>query len=135
MAINIQAQINTKLVQTKLQAMSLKNRKVSNVSVVYEAYYAIYVHEVPRPPTSTGTWKYLEGPARDPNNVRYMQFLINQSLKNKESLLRAITKAARYLLNESKRLVPVDTGYLKSSGKVVVGDIGNYVTTATPQPQ
>ena len=96
-------------------------------SVVYTAPYAVYVHEdleMNHPIHAGGRdcggeAKFLERPMREGRSMmaRIIQRKLN--LKRPKTLLEAMVAAAEWLLRASQRLVPVDTGALKESGKVV----------------
>lgn len=111
--------VNGEAVRASIEAQSLKGRKTVNVSVSYGAYYAVFVHENLEarhaPPTSA---KFLERAAK--NKKREMQAVIKSHIVNKNGLEEAAIRAARILFAESQRLVPVDTGYLKSSGIIMI---------------
>jgi hypothetical protein len=92
--------------------------KVARMAVVYEAPYAIFVHEDMETPHRTGQAKYLEQPAR--MFARSIGKFIRDLVRRKTSIGKALYQAGLILLKESQKLVPVDTGFLKSSGKVVV---------------
>ncbi len=84
------------------------------------AYYAVYVHEDPRkyhkPPTR---YKFLEEPAKLLQTE--IGLIIKGTMQGGGSLQDGLVNAAQYLLVESQKIVPEDTGRLKRSGFVRVG--------------
>lgn len=102
----------------KLKRRSLGGYKSAKVKVGYEAPYAIYVHEnLYAQHPNGGQAKYLEEPSR--TKTRQMREVLVLEMKTrKRPLADAIFKMSLYLLTESRKLVPVDTGYLKASGFV-----------------
>jgi len=123
----------------KLETILLvKGRKTSQsakgrIRVGYAAPYAKYVHELvgmvlaglPRPSGNGTYWspkgaqaKFLEQPSR--MFAKDIGSFITAQVKQKIPVLKAMAKAGLILLRESKRLVPVDTGRLISSGYVKV---------------
>ena len=106
-----------------LQAKSLKGRKQLTVAVEYTAPYAIYVHEdLAANHPNGGQAKYLEAPARRLRNQ--MAKIVRKTLKNKHGLENGLREAGQLLLDESRKLVPVDTGFLRDSGQVVIREAG-----------
>jgi len=102
-----------------LSSVALKGKAQAGVNVVYDTPYAVYVHEdltkYHAPPTQA---KFLEQPARDSfiqNEIAGEVFAV---LRNRKPLLNALRIGAQILLDESQKLVPVDTGRLKRSGRV-----------------
>lgn len=94
-------------------------------TVGYTAPYSIFVHEnLDANHPNGGIAKFLEQPAR--TKKREMGQIVRKVMRRKDGTLKeAVTQSAQYLLEESQKLVPVDTGFLKASGyyKVV-----NYET-------
>lgn len=84
-----------------------------------EVYYAWYVHEdeeaAHRPPTSA---KYIEIPLRTMGGTGMVSAIAAQ-IKAGVPMEVAIYEASIALLIQAKKIVPVDTGLLKSSGRVV----------------
>jgi hypothetical protein len=80
----------------------------------YSAPYAIYVHEDLEARHITGQAKFIEKVVREKGGELYMQ--IAAGVINRELWIDVLTRAAEWLLAESKKLVPVDTGALKDSG-------------------
>lgn len=106
-----------------------------SIAVGYEAEYAMWVHELvdmvlqgePRPSGKGVYWgpsgqaKFLEEPAR--RLRREMADIIVKSMstdRRRGDLEYAMLLAARYLLRESQKLVPVEYGDLKKSGFATV---------------
>jgi hypothetical protein len=90
-----------------------------SVSVVYTAEYAVYVHEdLTANHPNGGQAKYLEEPAR--RLQREMMDIVRRSVEAKNGLEEGLERAGNFLLDNSRPLVPVDTGELRDSGKVTV---------------
>lgn len=87
--------------------------------VVYTAPYAVYVHEdlTARHPRG-GQAKYLEQPARRLATSGEYRRIIRAALAAGRTPQEAFRLCGVRLLAESQPLVPVDTGVLKSSGRV-----------------
>lgn len=103
---------------SSIKSQSMRGRKTVSLSVGFAAPYAAYVHENLQAFHRVGQAKYLEQPM-----IQYQQEIariIVYNLNNKESLETAVTRAGWFLLNEAKKLVPVDTGFLRDSGFVKV---------------
>lgn len=118
-----------------LNALSVKvgDREVI-ADVGYTAPYALAVHENvemkwrgrPRKsgrgsywdPPGRGQAKYLEGPARRYKKV--IMSIIKDGLNRGLTLVKAVYLGAQRLFRESQAVVPVHTGYLKSTGYVSV---------------
>lgn len=108
-------------VTAKLREMSLKGRKTLTVKVVYEAEYAVFVHEdLEANHPNGGQAKYLEEPARRLQHD--MVSIVRRSIENKNGLEEGLQRAGELLLRESQSLVPVDTGNLRDSGIVEIVD-------------
>ena len=97
--------------EQKIQA--LHKGKAINVTVGYNAYYAIYVHEDLQKHHPTGQAKFLEEPARRlaPQMARTVSYYLGRGY----TLEQAMLIAGLDLQKESQRLVPVDTGFLRDS--------------------
>lgn len=111
--------VDTKKVMAMLEKQSLKGRVVSQWGVRYSTYYAMYVHENLQVHHPVGQAKFLEEPAR-----RYAPLFARNAakmLRHKKNLGLAMYDNAKLLLSLSQPLVPVDTGRLKASGRVVMG--------------
>ena len=87
-------------------------------TVGYTAAYAAYVHEIPAKHKKGKQDKFLEQPARELANNGTLRDIIVEAANKGASLQKAVTLAARRLQRESMKLVPVDTGNLKSSAFV-----------------
>lgn len=102
---------------TKLEARSLKGRKTVAYGIGFSAPYAVFVHEnlenYHKPPTQA---KFLETAAKTKADEAVKE--IARFVKTKHGLEHGIVSGARIILEEAKRLCPVDTGFLKSSGYV-----------------
>jgi hypothetical protein len=89
-------------------------KKDPSVIVGYTADYAIYVHEnLQANHPNGGQAKYLEQPARE-LRTQLME-IIKRAIKQRSTLEQALLVAGLHLQGESMKLVPVDTGMLKSS--------------------
>jgi hypothetical protein len=89
-----------------------------SVEVGYRAPYAVFVHEDVTAKHRNGQAKFLETPARSMMGLlaAEAQSAIEEGASRREALL----DAGETLLGASKPLVPVDTGYLLSTGYVAV---------------
>ena len=99
-----------------LRANSLSGNSYFKLNVGYSAPYAVYVHEDLRANhPNGGQARYLEEPAR---RLRPEMRAKNKEIlsRKKKSLEAACMAAGQMLLEASQALVPVDTGYLKSTG-------------------
>lgn len=109
---------NVDRVVAKLQAKSLKGAKKAELEVGYKAEYAIHVHENLEAYHEVGQAKYLEVPYR--RMQKELADLIAEEMQRHRSLEEALLKAGYKLLKTSLPFVPVDTGFLRSSGYVEV---------------
>ena len=121
-----------KKLQTTLTAKMRETQKQASGRVVvgYSAPYAMFVHEsvgmvlqgLPRPSGIGNYWdpngqaKFLEQPTRQ--YAKDMGVFIRREMRGGSKLIDAMVGAARILLRESKKLVPVEYGDLKASGFV-----------------
>jgi hypothetical protein len=88
--------------------------------VTYTAPYAVYVHEdLTAKHPNGGQAKFLEQPMRE-HASKMSQMIKNLIQKEGQSLRTALLIVGHWLLQESKKLVPVDSGKLKDSGKVSI---------------
>lgn len=107
--------------QRKLQASVERVTAGTRVeaSVVYEADYALRIHEdLEANHPNGGQAKFLEQPARE--HVAEIRSAVTDSLKEGKPVEEALKAGAGVLLEKSQELVPVDTGFLKNSGVVKV---------------
>lgn len=84
----------------------------------YSAPYAVYVHERTDVYHPVGQAKFLETAAAQQRGA--MASLIADQMRKGRSINQATLTAAQLLLRESNRLVPVDTGFLRDSGRARV---------------
>lgn len=99
----------------KIKQLSAKENN-PNVSVGYTAQYAIYVHENLEADHKEGTQaKFLEQPYKELTNNGVLQSIIHRVTARTKSLEQGLLAAGNRLQRESQRIVPVDTGFLKSS--------------------
>lgn len=96
------------------------NKERMTVQVEYDAPYAIYVHEDLTKHHPKGQAKFLEEAVR--RKEQQVKDVMKILIKFGDTLESALIQAAQLILEESQKLVPVDTGYLKSTGKVVLLD-------------
>lgn len=94
------------------KAEAIKASKAS-VTVGYTQNYAIFVHEDLVAHHSVGQAKFLEQPARTLQDK--FRGIIEDALRRKRTMSQALLLAGLTLQRESQKLVPVDTGALKSS--------------------
>lgn len=86
--------------------------------VIYTAPYAVHVHEDMEMPHTNGQAKFLEKPLRE--NAAKMTKMVKDLVKSGKTLRQALLIVGNWLLEESKRLVPVLTGTLRDSGIVKI---------------
>lgn len=98
----IQARIDAQMADVKM-----------GVVVGYSAPYALYVHENLEAHHDNGQAKYLEQPAR--SMIDEMRLTVKSMLMAGKSLSQSLYRAGLLLQAASQKLVPVDTGVLKSS--------------------
>ncbi len=95
------------------------------VIVGYAANYAVYVHEDLTKNHTNGQAQFLIEPARAMKDE--IGSIIASSLKSGKPLREALLDGGVALLEASKELVPVLTGFLRDSGYVEV-DVGESST-------
>lgn len=108
-----------KQVQTILHAETRKWlfwTKRSNVQIGYDAYYAIYVHEDLQAYHPVGKAKFLEDAVSSLGSSLVAQ--VEREILAGIPLPQAILQAATELLKYSQGIVPVKTGFLRSTGYV-----------------
>lgn len=88
------------------------------LKVGYSAKYCVWVHERTDIHHDIGQAKFLEQPARQYRTQ--MSGIIVFSAQRGEPMEQCFMKAGVFLLKKSYPLVPVDTGFLRSSGFVKV---------------
>lgn len=99
------------------QITKAKTESTARYTVEFTAPYAIYQHEnLEYKHPNGGQAKYLEQPAKA--RQQELGQITLAELKATGSMRKALLKAAQSLLGWAKELVPVDTGFLKKSGKV-----------------
>lgn len=122
-------EMNQKLAKLRKEA---GNPNVS-VQVGYSQHYAVVVHEDLNMQHKPGkTAKYLENPARE--KAGEIAKTAVMAYKKTKNLALALTAAGLHLLRLSKKVVPVDTGALKASGYVSVGDDNTMITGGLGSP-
>jgi len=109
-----------KLGSIMYEMKKMVNKVRQRVQVKYTAPYAIYVHEDLTKRHPVGQAKFLEEAVRRKEDAA--KALMTQLAKAGENLETILRRAAELVLAESQLLVPVDTGFLKSTGEVVVMD-------------
>lgn len=100
------------LLIAKLKAMLVAQQSV-DVIVGYTAEYAIHVHEDLEAYHSNGEAKYLERPFKELGPTLFK--IVVTAMKGGATVEQALLLAGLRLQRESQKLVPVDTGNLKSS--------------------
>lgn len=106
------------VVLERFKGLSLKGNKTAKGEVGFKAPYAVYVHEDLTKKHSNGQAKFLEIAFR--TNLYIADQIVVKNLQNKESIQLSVERALKYILTEAKKLVPVDTGFLRDSGYVKV---------------
>jgi len=107
--------------RAKLFNDAKKYRDCPAIFVEYTAPYAIWVHEKTWVQHRIGQAKFLEAAAK--RSRERMKNAIAEDLKAGKSFRQANRRAAQILLYDSSRLVPVDTGELRRSGRVRVEEV------------
>jgi hypothetical protein len=88
-------------------------------TVIYDAKYAIFVHENLSITHPNGRAKFLEEVIR--TRQREAGRIIEKIMRRKNGTLKeAVLETAKFFLEESKKLVPVRTGNLRDSGRATV---------------
>jgi hypothetical protein len=106
---------------SKMITAKAAEAKAANVklNVGYEAPYAVFVHErldlYHVPPTQA---KYLEQPARE--WAFRLGRMVYDLMRQGKTARQALMAAGELLLAESRKITPIDTGELRSSGFVRV---------------
>lgn len=101
----------------RIKEQAKRNAKLT-FAVTYTAPYATRVHEDLEMPHTNGQAKYLEQPLRE--NTSKMSAMVKDLMSKGKTLNQALRLVGEWLLEESKKLVPVDTGRLRDSGRVDV---------------
>jgi hypothetical protein len=110
-------------VVSRLSALSLRSVRIATVNVGYNADYAVYVHENLEARHIVGQAKYLERPSRE-LRTQLRAIIITSLLAPAQpwgwDVGLALKKAGDYLLDQSKKIVPVQSGTLRDSGFSIV---------------
>lgn len=93
-----------------------KRQRKSTFAITYTAPHAAKIHEDMEMPHTNGQAKFLEIPLR--LHGKKITRMVKELMKQGKTLRKALLEVAYWLLEESKKLVPVDTGELRDSGKV-----------------
>lgn len=109
-----------------MRKQALKGKVKPSASVEYVAPYAVYVHEDLTKSHKRGQAKYLETPAKLLRNE--LQSIVRAAVEADRNLEAGTIEAAQLLLEESRKLVPVDTGALKASGRIRIGSSGQFAS-------
>lgn len=94
-----------------------RNDMNGSYAVTYTAHYAYIVHESSHVAFRNGQAKFLEQPARQRKNE--LREIVRTHTLRTGSVRVGMYMAAKRLLKWSQKLVPVKTGFLKRSGKVI----------------
>lgn len=99
----------------KVEQLIKKSKKEDDVGVIvgYEAPYAVFVHEDLMAVHINGQAKYLEQPARTQKAA--MLRVMRLTKKRTKSTSKALMAGGLLLQKASQVLVPVASGFLKSS--------------------
>ena len=100
----------------KVFALETRRAESATYSVEYTNWKAAIVHEVQAFHVSPTQWKYLEEPFRQLRGA--MVSTIADQMNRGRSLRQAVSIAILRVFNASQRLVPVETGDLKASGRI-----------------
>lgn len=109
-----------KSVVQSLRDRAKRQPTYTDLQVGYSASYAIYVHENLEAHHPIGQAKYLESAVRQYSG-RVADIVRTEMSKPDVDLTQALMKGGEFLLAESKKLVPVDTGFLRDSGYIHIG--------------
>lgn len=122
--------------------LQTKIKKLHNATVVvgYSAPYALYVHEsiemeLEGEPRTSHIGVYWGQPTRLGGQAQFLlkpfiehkkdiSNIVKNELRAGKTLRQALLTAGRILLKESKKLVPIETSKLRSSGFVHIEDSG-----------
>lgn len=115
--------ISTTGVQAILDDLRWRSKKTAQegnprMEVGYSADYSMYVHENLAIVHVNGQAKFLEEPLKKLQGE--LQTMVRDNVHKGMSLRKALQLAGARLLSASQKLVPVRTGYLRSSGYVRV---------------
>lgn len=101
---------------------ALKYGPSCRLVVGYSAPYALHVHEDLETFHRVGQAKFLEEPIRTWG--KSLAQFVTAKVKAGWTLMKAVYEAGLILQRESQLLVPVDTGFLKSSAYTKVIEVG-----------
>lgn len=104
--------------QKRLAALARRHKPVSQAVVKYTAPYAVYVHEDMQAFHPTGQAKFLETAIR--TEASHVAQVVRTELAHGKSMEEALLTGGYVVLFASNALVPVDTGFLRASGRVDV---------------
>jgi hypothetical protein len=123
----------------KLKALSTAGRKKATAKCGYAAEYSVYVHEdltkrhgevfnnyyaheistgAEHPRRLQEQAQFLSQPLRE--NQARLANIVATAVRNKEGVRVAVERAARFLMQKSAEIVPIDTGYMLSTAYIVV---------------
>lgn len=118
--------VQVKGVQAILNALKkegLKRAKTTGtVTVGYTQKYALAVHETNRAYKNGRLWKYLEIPTRQLSNSGALTALIRKTALATGNITTGLKIGALRIQKESMKIVPLDTGALRASAFVGIGD-------------
>lgn len=95
------------------------SKVTDTLTIGYHARYAIYVHEDLTAHHTVGQAKFLEQPLRQ--NMQKIVDNVTKAVANGRSLSEILLVEGKRIEILSKQLVPVDTGYLRSSSFTRLG--------------
>ena len=116
MKVGVKVEGADKLLAGLQAKLAQVGKPTPRAAVIYDAPYAVSVHENVNAFHPAGQAKFLETPARE--RRADMAQKVEDGLKAGKTLEQANLDAARLLLEASLPLVPVQTGRLKASGRV-----------------
>lgn len=102
----------------KKRIVKVREEGNATLSVGYQANYATRIHEDMTMFHKNGQAKFLEQPAREMADE--LGEYCKEQLKKGHTMAKALFFTGSKLLRASKKLVPVDTGFLRDSGHVTV---------------
>jgi predicted transcriptional regulator len=115
----------------KLENLRDKAKKDSEagVQVGFTQRYALYVHEDLNARHGPGKQaKFLEDPARSQQHT--LRSIVYEVYQKTKSMSKALLVAGLRLLRESQKIVPIDTGALRTSGYVALEQEAETVAQA-----
>jgi hypothetical protein len=109
--------------QRQVQRISPDGKKIEG-RVEYDVPYAVRIHEDLKMFHSNGRAKFLEEPYRQMRADGTLSKIVKREMARGRTLRQAIRTAMEFLKQASQAIVPVKTGRLKRSAKVITEVVG-----------